>query len=207
MQSSLATNDVVAFRIVDRTGLVLASKDPLRCGQRLRASGFRKRLDLAFDGSPQFVRPYPELELSVASPNGTRRPVAWFLVPIRIGGGAPIAVLAMGVETDRELETIFSTARPGATAEAYAFGDDGLMLTSSRFSEQLVAAGVLSESHVAGAAFDVHVRDPGGELTEGFVPKLEPAARPLTQAAAMAIAARNKSCGSRPPRRDSNTLS
>jgi serine/threonine-protein kinase len=36
------------------------------------------------------------------------------------------------------------------------------------------------------------VRDPGGELSRGHVPKLEPAARPLTQAAALAVAARGK---------------
>jgi hypothetical protein len=36
------------------------------------------------------------------------------------------------------------------------------------------------------------VRDPGGDLTAGHVPALEAGARPLTQAAALAVAARNK---------------
>jgi eukaryotic-like serine/threonine-protein kinase len=192
VQSSLVTSDVVAFRIVDRSGLVLASKDPLRCGQRLRAAPFRQRLDLALDGSPQFVRPYPETELSVRGRGGGARPVAWFVVPIRIGDGPPVAALAMGVETDRELENIFSTARPGATAEVYAIGDDGLMLTSSRFAEELIGAGVLAPDSIGAGAFAVHVRDPGGELARGHVPRFEPAARPLTQAAALAIAARGK---------------
>ena len=91
VQSSLSTQGVVAFRIIDRTGLVLASKDPARCGQRLRSGAFRQRLDLALDGAPQFVRPYPEAELSVKGASGQRRPVAWFLAPIRMarrsGGG------------------------------------------------------------------------------------------------------------------------
>ncbi len=190
--SSLSTNDVAVFRIVDRGGLVLASKDPLRCGQRMRLGRFLERLDLAFEGKPQFVRPYPDREVSVASPSGARRPVAWFLAPIRVGSGAPLAVLAMGVETDRELETIFSAARPGETAEAYAFGDDGLMLTSSRFGEQLRSAGALPANDAGDGAMQIHVRDPGGELVAGFTPKLEPAARPFTQAAALAIAARRK---------------
>jgi serine/threonine-protein kinase len=38
----------------------------------------------------------------------------------------------------------------------------------------------------------VHVRDPGAPLEPGHVPALESAARPLTQAAALAIAARSK---------------
>jgi eukaryotic-like serine/threonine-protein kinase len=194
VQSTLATDGVVAFRILDRNGLVLASKDPRRCGQRLRNPAFRQRLDLVFDGKSQFVRPYPEQELSVRGPSGeSRRPVAWLLAPIRSGDGAPVAALAMGVETDRELDTIFSTARPGQTAEAYAFGDDGLMLTSTRFVEEMTAAGVLpADGSGGGGAFLIPVRDPGGELSQGHVPKLEPAARPLTQAAALAIAARAK---------------
>jgi len=190
--SSLVTKDVVAFRIVDRSGLVLSSKDPLRCGQRLRAPPFRQRLDLALDGAPQFVRPYPETELSVRGPGGQPRPVAWFIVPIRTSSGAPDVVLAMGVETDRDLDTIFSTARPGAAAEVYAFGEDGLLLTSSRHAEELIAAGVLSENNSGGGAFRVQVRDPGGDLARGHSPKLEPAARPLTVAAAIARAARDK---------------
>jgi len=190
--SSLVTKDVVAFRIVDRSGLVLSSKDPLRCGQRLRAPPFRQRLDLALDGAPQFVRPYPETELSVRGPGGQPRPVAWFIVPIRTSSGAPDVVLAMGVETDRDLETIFSTARPGASAEVYMFGEDGLLLTSSRHAEELIAAGVLSENNSGGGAFRVQVRDPGGDLARGHSPKLEPTARPLTVAAAIARAARDK---------------
>jgi serine/threonine-protein kinase len=192
VQSSLSTQGVVAFRILDRSGLVLASKDPLRCGQRLRSIPFRQKLELVFEGKPQFVRPYPETELSVRGASDQRRPVAWFLAPIRSDSGAPVAALAMGVETDRELETIFSAARPGNSAEAYAVSDDGLMLSSSRFSDELIAAGVLPATGTASSAFLVPVRDPGGELAQGHVPKLEAAARPLTQAAALAVAARGK---------------
>jgi tRNA A-37 threonylcarbamoyl transferase component Bud32 len=195
VQSSLAIRDVAAFRIVDRNGVVLASKDPLRCGQRMRADRFSERLDRAFQGKPQFVRPYTDRELTVASADGHRRPVAWFLAPIRLGNGTPQAVLAMGVETDRDLESIFSAARPGKTAEAYAFGDDGLMLTSSRFADQLRTAGVLPAEDRTDGAMQVHLRDPGGELTAGYRPKLEIGARPLTEAAALAIAARGKPTG------------
>ena len=161
LQASLATEGVVAFRIVDRTGLVLASKDPARCGQRLSSGAFRQRLDLALDGVPQFVRPYPDRELSVRGATDERRPVAWFLAPIRQGEGPASVALAMGVETDRQLATVFSAARPGNTAEAYAFSDDGLMLTQSRFAEELVNTGVLTDSAAAGSAFLIPVRDPG----------------------------------------------
>ena len=158
VQSSLSTQGVVAFRIIDRTGLVLASKDPARCGQRLRSGAFRQRLDLALDGAPQFVRPYPEtgaLGQRAHRASAARSPGFWRRSATR--SGAPVAALAMGVEADRELATIFSAARPGNTAEAYAFSDDGLMLTPSRFAEELIAAGVLTEA----AAGELRVPDPG----------------------------------------------
>jgi hypothetical protein len=130
VSARLSTSGVVAFRILDRDGRVLSSKDPQRCGQRIRSGVFRDRLDLVFAGQSQFVRPYPnEAELSVRDPDGAVRPVAWFIAPIRVSDGEPVAALAMGVATDRELETIFAAARPGSTGEAYAFGDDGLMLS------------------------------------------------------------------------------
>jgi serine/threonine-protein kinase len=190
LQASLVTQGVVAFRIVDRTGLVLASKDPERCGTRLRSPAFRQRLDLALDGAPQFVRPYPDLELSVKGVSDVRRPVAWFLAPIRAANAPAVTALAMGVETDRQLATIFSAARPGKTAEAYAFGDDGLMLTESRFTDELVAAGVLPDAVALSTAFLMPVRDPGGNLMAGYTPTVEANARPLTIPAALAIASR-----------------
>ena len=196
VQASLSTHGVVAFRIVDRSGLVLASKDPARCGYRLRSSAFRSRLDLALDGTPQFVRPYPEQELSFKVGTEQPRPVAWFLAPIRVRDGHPVAALAMGVEADRELATIFAAARPGDTAEAFAFSDDGLMLTPSRFADELIAVNALPASAAETSAFVVPVRDPGGDLGAGHEPAREPAARPLTQAAAMAVAARTKSAES-----------
>ena len=71
VQSRLSTSGVVAFRILDSDGRVLSSKDPQRCGQRIRSGVFRDRLDRVFAGEPQFVRPYPdEVELSVREAEG-----------------------------------------------------------------------------------------------------------------------------------------
>jgi eukaryotic-like serine/threonine-protein kinase len=191
VQARLSTSGVVAFRILDSDGRVLSSKDPRRCGQRIRSGPFRERLDRVFEGQPQFVRPYPdEAELSVRDADGSLRPVAWFMAPIRIGDGVPVAALAMGVATDRELETIFTAARPGATGEAYAFADTSLMLSSSRPPESPDPEGLPALQ--LEAAERVYVRDPGGPLEEGHVPTLESAARPLTRAAALAIGARGK---------------
>jgi hypothetical protein len=134
VQSSLSTRGVVAFRIIDRTGLVLASKDAARCGQRLRFGPFRQRLDLALtarvrasvSGSGGFRRGRvghrPVVVSAPVPPAGDARRRA------RHGRGRP------------QLATIFSAA-PRDTAEACTIPDDGLMLTPSRFGVRCSPAG------------------------------------------------------------------
>ncbi len=178
----------VMLRVVDRTGQVLAASDATNCGARLRGSAFRARLDLAFDGTTQFVRPDPDPLLSAPAVGKTRHPIAWFLAPLP--GGA--LALALGVVADRDLGTVFGAARPGATTEVYAFSDDGLMLTPSRFADDPAMVGPGAEPGAEAAPFSIAVRDPGGDVGAGHTPALEIAARPLTRAAALAVAARGK---------------
>ena len=193
LQARTGTRGVVAMLVVDRGGLIVASENPASCGQRLRSAAFRQKVDRALDGASQFVRPYPDPELSIEGANGQRRPVAWTLTPIRTSAAPAGIALAVGVVADRDLANVFSAARPGVSTEAYAFSDDALMLTPTRFADTLAAAGMLPESATTPSAFAIHVRDPGGDVAAGHAPKLEAAARPLTQAAALAVAARGKS--------------
>ena len=193
LRALAGTRGAAGAKIVDRTGLVLASAHPENCGRRLRSPLFRLKLDQALDGTPQFIRPHQDLELSLEGTSGRRRPVAWIVAPIRGGKGSAATALALGAFSDGDFAGVFSAARPGSTTEAYAFGDDGLMLTPTRFAETLTAAGMLPESESPPSAFAVPVRDPGGDVAAGHAPALEPDARPLTQSAALASAARGKS--------------
>ena len=193
LQTRIGTRGIIGFLVVDRAGVVVASENPASCGQRLHSTAFRHRLDRALDGTAQFVRPHPEPELSIAGTNGQRRPVTWLIAPVRSESGPAAVALAVGVVADRDFTGVFRSARPGATTEAYAFSDDGLMLTPSRFAESLVAGGLLPEGNAQPSAFAIAVRDPGGDIGAGYTPLLETAARPLTRAAALAAAARGKS--------------
>ncbi len=195
LRSQLGTRGIVGYLVVDRTGLVVASENPASCGQHVRSALFRHRLDHALDGKSQFVRPVPDAELSIDGANGQRRPVAWTIAPVKPGAAPAAVALAAGVVADRDLAAVFAAARSGATTEAYAFGDDGFMLTPSRFPDVL-PNGIPAASGRTSGAFVVPVRDPGGELAAGHRPALEPAARPLTQSAALAVAARGKSLDS-----------
>jgi serine/threonine-protein kinase len=193
LRSRLGVHGVIAYLVVDRTGLVVASENPASCGQRMHSASFRSRLDRALDGGTQFVRPYPDIELSIEGVNGRRRPVAWTIAAVGADGGPATVALAVGTLADHALAAVFTAARSGISTEAYAFAADGFMLTPSRFADDLVAAGALPDEGPVPSAFVIPVRDPGGDLAAGHRPALEAAARPLTQPAALALAARGKS--------------
>src|SRR5205085_1030649 len=59
------------------------------------------------------------------------------------------------------------------------------LLTEIRFKEELVKAGLLAPGQRSSMA--IKVRDPGGNLVDGFKPTLPPERRPLTTMARSAI--------------------
>ncbi len=180
---------IAAALIVDRGGVVLAADRPENCGRRIRAEGFRRRLDRALDGSAQFVRPAAESEVAVAAAGVPARPVAWFLAPIGPGAGA--VALALADFTDGEFAAVFTAARPGTSTEVYAFGEDGGIVTPVRRVAELIAAGALPEATHERAVFVVAARDPGPPADPGRG-AIDPAARPPTEAALRSLAARGR---------------
>jgi serine/threonine-protein kinase len=192
VRANTVMSQAATVRLIDRAGAVIATDRQEMCGRRVRSSVFRHKLDLAFDGKPQFVRPYPDPELKIDERDGPSRPLLWILAPVRAGDAPAAAVLAMGVYADQEFARIFSPRNVIGQVDTYAFGDDGLLLTPSRYGELLAQAGEIPDEFAAQRAFTIHARDPGGNLSAGHRSRLEPAARPLTEPAALAIAARHK---------------
>jgi eukaryotic-like serine/threonine-protein kinase len=84
------------------------------------------------------------------------------------------------------LAHVFRAGRPGETGETYAFDAVGRMLSESRFTSQLRAAGLLGPNQ-ASAVLTVELRDPGGDVTEGFRAAQMRHSLPLTRMAADAV--------------------
>ena len=192
VRANTVMSQAATLRLLDRTGTVIATDRLEMCGRRIRSSVFRHKLDLAFDGKSQFLRPYPDPELKVEDKDGPSRPLLWILAPVRGADAQPVAVLAMGIYADREFARLFSPQSVIGQVDTYAFGEDGMLLTPSRYGELLAQAGEIPDEFAAQQAFTIHARDPGGNLSAGHRSKLEPAARPLTEPAALAIASRQK---------------
>ena len=193
LKPALKQAGAIAFNVVDPNGVIVASQMRDYTGRRLEPGSFLGRMSAVFGGSAQFIRPYLEKDrIAGLDKAAFTRPVIWFDAPVRNAQGEVIAELGFAHYADAQFTHILTAAKPGRTGEVYAFSPDGVMLSESRFVGELKKLGIVPDEPGAGAMLRVQLRDPGGNLAEGYQPELELAARPYTQLAALAIAARGK---------------
>ncbi len=87
--------------------------------------------------------------------------------PVKSAGGKVIAALALRMKPEGEFSRIFSVARMGESGEAYAFDSRGLMLTASRFDNELKAEGLIPNTPEATAILNLRLTDPGARPKSG----------------------------------------
>ncbi len=80
---------------------------------------------------------------------------------------------------------ILSIGRSGDTGETYAVNKNGVMVSMSRFEEDLRRIGILRADEES--TLTVTLRDPGADLTQGGRPANTPGKMPLTLAAEAAL--------------------
>jgi len=92
--------------------------------------------------------------------------------------GEPVAVLAFRIDPEQDFTEIFQRGRMGESGESYAFSRNGKMISESRFDEDLKKIGLVPE--LGRSILTVDIRDPGGNLLEGFRPDIIREKQPLT---------------------------
>ena len=140
---------------------------------------------LRMDDLTGFVRPAPR-EGRLRRGDVTMMQVA---APLRDNDDKIIGALALVINPDREFSRILSVARSGLSGETYAFDQTGLLISHSRFDDQLKELGLLDKTN-ASSALNLHLYDPGGDLTKGFRP--DTPARPLIHLVANAVEGENE---------------
>jgi eukaryotic-like serine/threonine-protein kinase len=83
-----------------------------------------------------------------------------------IENGNVLGALALIINPDNEFTRILSVARSGESGETYAFDQTGLLISRSRFDDQLKELGLLDATN-ASSALNLRLRDPGVDLTQG----------------------------------------
>jgi hypothetical protein len=101
--------------------------------------------------------------------------------------GQPLAVLGLRIRPEAEFTDILQVARSGQSGETFAFDDKGLLLSQSRFDEDLKRVGLLADLPDSHSVLTLELRDPGVNMMAGGRPALKRADQPLTRLVESAV--------------------
>ncbi len=162
----------VGFVIFDSTGLQVATmlNEPLGERRLINKSVFFYR---SMQGETVVSNPF-EADVNLPDENGILRPnqtTQFVSTPIKDQSGKIVGVLAFRLNPSKEFGKILALSRFGKTGETYAFNDEALLISSSRFDSQLKQMGLLSTEE--SSIFKIQIRNPGRELRKRPISKEE----------------------------------
>jgi eukaryotic-like serine/threonine-protein kinase len=182
----------VGFFVVAPDGVVVAAEQDPPVGKML--TGYRREVfDRAIAGECHVSRPYRS-PLLLADHTGQLRanlPTMFVAGPLRDTAGRPIAALGLRVRPEDRFTRMLEVVRYGHSGETYAFDAHGLMLSQSRFDDNLKQIGLLTDQPDSQSILTLEIRDPGVNMSVGERPALRRPEQPLTRAASEAVQGRD----------------
>ncbi|GGZ85725.1 serine/threonine-protein kinase [Algibacter mikhailovii] len=103
-----------------------------------------------------------------------------FLCPIIDEHNNVIAILAGSNLAKKGFSEIFNTSKHGATSETYAFNNEGKMISSGRFTEDLRKTYLLKDTLLE-TIYNIELKDPGLNVMHGAKPTLSSVEMPFTK--------------------------
>jgi polar amino acid transport system substrate-binding protein len=175
----LASPGIQGFSILLPDGTILSSSRQPDLGRRLNNQEVQSHLRRVLSSE---VRALISLPLKG---QGTDFATMLGSYAIRDETRKAIAILLFRINPDDEFTEILQRGRMGESGESYAFNDEGKMISDSRFGDTLKALSLVPEMGVS--TLTVDIRNPGGNLLEGYRPALQREKQPLTVMAQRAI--------------------
>jgi eukaryotic-like serine/threonine-protein kinase len=133
-------------------------------------------------GKPFVTKPF---RISALLPDDSGRmrastPMMFAAASVRDRSGKVIAALCLLISPENEFTQILSVARSGDSGETYAFDREGLLLSQSRFDEQLKQIGLLPDNVDTRSILNIELRDPQANMVLGERPVARRRDQPLT---------------------------
>jgi tRNA A-37 threonylcarbamoyl transferase component Bud32 len=182
----------VKYAIWDRQMITLAdwSGDRSIIGKGVSEYG-AALLTRVFDGETVIDLPTDQQTITKDYPIDPATRDITLTTPIRDErGDVMAALLVYGIGAYDRFNEMLALVQYGQTGETYAFDRTGRMLSKSRFAAKLADWGLVDASERANPR-RLYLRDPGGDLTQGFRPSAPRDTWPLTKMARFATAQQN----------------
>ncbi|MBM9520485.1 PAS domain S-box protein [Desulforhopalus vacuolatus] len=189
----------IGFFIIGPDYISLGSKRDCNVGTtNLIAEQRPDLIKRAFKGEVLFVPPIRSdvlFEESNSNETRTMPPTMFFIGPIEDSRENIIAVFTLRVDPSKGFTESLQVVGDSSSQETYAFNKDGVLLTNSRFENQLRLVGLIEEGQPS--AMNVILKNPGVNLMKGEIPTISIAEQPLTLMAEQALSDQKKSRGSK----------
>jgi serine/threonine protein kinase len=187
------THGYADFLVVEPTGIIVGALRDEHLGRRI-VSAFAGDMTQALSGKTLISLPLRDPS-PIPDEKGvmrTDRLTMFAASPLRDNRhGRIIAVFVLRIDPLKDFTHILRVARFGQSGETYAFNAQGLLISPTRFNEQLKQIGLLSNAPDTQAILNVEIRDPGGNMVLGFKPKVPRAEQPLTRMALSAVSGKD----------------
>ena len=171
----MAANDAVGFFVADRSRTVLAATDERLVG-RNDVQAYDQTLRRALDGRASVSAPF--LSVSTLDDLSGRRtagvPVMLVAAPVRDSDFATVAAIGFFLRPEGEFTRILQLGRVGESGETYAVNADSVMVSNSRFTDDLVKHRLLPDEAGAESLLNLRIVDPGGNILDGHVAEARP---------------------------------
>ncbi|MEE9606075.1 MAG: SpoIIE family protein phosphatase [Candidatus Scalindua sp.] len=179
----------IGFSIVNSNYINIASKRNSNIGSRNFIAVQRPLLiEKVFQGETVFVPPiFSDVDLrdSYLEEDPKKTVTMFFAAPIQKADGEIIAVIIQRVDPTKGFSKVMQFSRLGETGESYAFDQEGRLLSESRFYDQLLQIGLIKPGQQS--ILNIEIRDPGGNMVEGYQPKVPRSEQSFTLMASRAI--------------------
>lgn len=188
--AGMSSHNYIGYFITDKSKRIVASDNPALLGMQ-DVPEYNSFLTRTLDGETVVSPPFPSVVMMKTSDDKVRmgQPTMYVSAPLRLTESFQvIGALALQIRPDREFTRILQLGRLGETGETYAFDDQGVMVSNSRFDDSLVLLGLIPDQPNSQSILNVVIRDPGGNMTSGFRPNVRRSKLPLTRMAEDAIA-------------------
>jgi eukaryotic-like serine/threonine-protein kinase len=178
------------FFVLTASGNVAGADQDAPIGKQLggyQVDFFRRIMST---GRPSVSVPFRS-RLLLTNTNGELRtglPTMFVAAPLTGDNGVPIGGLGLRIRPELVLTEILSVGQSGETGETYAFDENGMFLSLSRFDDDLKKIGLLADLPESQSVLTLEVRDPQVDMTKGERPPQKRQDQPLTQMAQDAIA-------------------
>lgn len=185
---SMSAHDYHGYILADKSLKVLSSSDESLIDTDLLPE-HEQLISRALHGETTVSTPFPSFAMMKDEFGQLRTgvPTMYVCAPVRDESFQVVAALGLRIRPEKEFTRILQLGRIGKSGETYAFDSSGLMISNSRFDEDLILLGLLPDDNRSRSILNVQLRDPGGNMMLGFRSKVRRAQLPLTSVVQRAI--------------------